>query len=258
MIDPVLQWILDKIILVLSIVVSVLIVIWQIGKQFKNSLEIQRKNKVDELHLEIYKNIADKIEEGMLALTPTTIKIYTLWTKFDSKRFSKEEYEKIGSKSPLSPIKERPEDLTKGFSNAHKKVNAIILTMETYEIVFKHFTSMRKKIVTALNELREINMDFFNKTLDYFPVDIPEERQKELGKIIERPLPSWDKIEEIKAMGDKFFKKEIELISYLHDLRIEAQNVLLGPLFKQQVPARKPQDPRYEVLSLDHETSKDN
>lgn len=256
----IIQWIAEQIIFALSIVLTALLILWRISKQHKNSLELQRKNKVDELHLEIYKDIAQKIEDSMKLLLPISSKIYySIPSKFSSDRFLKDEFKKIGKEKTLSPTKKRAENIMEEFSRARFKIIDIIFTMEKYEIALDQFTVIRRRIGEELQRLSDIFNEYFSKIVDFLPIDLSEDEEKELGKkILVAEPPSNEVIQEIKKIGNRFMKQEFKLISFIHDLQIEAQNSLLGSLFDRKVSPRMPNDPRYEVLTIYKEVSEDN
>jgi sensor domain CHASE-containing protein len=52
------QWLPTIITIPVTVAVTVMVAIWQIKLQLKNTLKSQRANKLDELHTEIYKEIA--------------------------------------------------------------------------------------------------------------------------------------------------------------------------------------------------------
>ena len=125
--------------------------------------------------------------------------------------------------------------------------------MDKYEIAISHFTSIKRGIWENTEEIQKTFSDFFSKVIDYLPVDVPEHKQKELGKVIYPEPPSDDKIIEINKAAEKFLHTYTELLAFMHDLSIESQNYLLSSLFPYRIPPRQPKDPRYKVLSVDKE-----
>ena len=68
------------------------------------------------------------------------------------------------------------------------------------------------------------------------------------------PPPLSDhEFEELDQLVENYLEAVQQLDSYLHDLRVEAQNLLLRPLYpEQEAPRRKHVDPRYKVISLEN------
>lgn len=247
-----LNWIIDKLIFVLSIAASVLVIIWRINKQHKNSLELQRQNKIAELKLEIYKDIADKIQKSLDDFIPIATRIhYSIPSLLKSNRRLRDKSLEIGKELILHKIEERGETLSHDFHNAVMKLNSIISTMEKYEIAIPNFTSIRRGILENLREIMKIFSEYHSKVVDYLPIDVPENKQKELGKVIYSEPPSDENIIEINKTVENFLNIEMALLAFIHDLRIEAQNYLLSSLFPNKIPPRQPKDARYEVLSID-------
>ena len=58
-------------------------------------------------------------------------------------------------------------------------------------------------------------------------------------------------LQQYNCSNKRFQQHQLNLIAFLQDLRIEAQNNRLGSLFNQRIPQRQPNDTRYKVLTLD-------
>jgi len=73
------------------------------------------------------------------------------------------------------------------------------------------------------------------------------------GYLFEKPVP-WPPPEAdsiaVKTEGQEFLTKSFDIGMNIWDLRVAAQNRLLGGLFTYKIPTRKPGDPKVEVLRL--------
>lgn len=235
-------WIAEQIVKFLGIVLGASIVVWQIGRQFENSLKLQRENKIDELRLELYKEIGNSIENACAALSTAMIKIsYSIPDCFKSRQSMIETFKEFGYTINPKPVKIRGEDIINPYNDAQKKTNQVILMMEKYEIVFLDlYNKTHRELFNTSRELADIHMKYFDKMLPYLPVDVPIEKQEELKTtILNKKPPSEETLKEIKALGYIFQQKAIDLLCILFDLRVEAQNMLLSHMFNgKKVPKR--------------------
>jgi hypothetical protein len=189
----------------------------------------------------------------VLALVHVSTDIYYgIPSRIDSNRRLLDEFSRAGiRKEPvLQTFRCTTDSLSNDFFSALDKINAIIITMEKYEISLPDFLHIRVRISEKSQELSKAFNAYYVKVLQVVPLEAPKDNQQQIGKIFNFPTPSQEKIDEIKKLGDEYQRVVFDLMAFLHDLRIEAQNSLLSHLFNRTVEPRKPQDPRYEVLTI--------
>lgn len=237
---------------VITIPITIAIAIWQINRQLQNTLKSQKANKLDELHTAIYKEIAEKIEACETALSKADSMVRVIPSKFEVMVF---ESRNTPGQLPDSHyiITERIPELNAEHSKAVKRIAEVISVMDKYEIAFTNFTSMKEHICNTNRKLMQAMSDFMPVAMKFLPMDVNKEDQERLGtKVIYQSLPDPDALMRLRALSEAVVEKSMDICAYLHDLRIEAQNVLLSPIFGgKKAPARVPGDPRYPVLSLD-------
>jgi hypothetical protein len=78
------------------------------------------------------------------------------------------------------------------------------------------------------------------------PLEHPETKQ-----VLPWELPSDDALRSMYAASGRFSETFDTLNSYIFDLQVEMQNRLLGELFQNTVPKRRPIDPRLKVITLE-------
>ena len=67
------------------------------------------------------------------------------------------------------------------------------------------------------------------------------------------PLPTKQEFEEFERLVEHYLDAVHRFGSYVHDLRVEAQNFLLSDLYPdQRVPRRMPLDPSQKVVTVEH------
>jgi hypothetical protein len=239
---------------VLTIISTVAIAVWNIGRQLENTVRAQRANKMDELHTAIYKEIAEKIADCEKALVKTNGTTRMLPSTFVIKRQSDEIAKSYGLPESSQVIRERfPQICAEHFATSDKFAE-VLMIMEKYELVFADFSNMKAEICLKYEKFMCAASSFHKYVLVYLPMDIEEpDRFKFNGeKVVMRPFPSQSAIDEMRRLSDEVLEPAMDLSAFLHDLRIESQNTLLSPIFGgKKAPKRVPGDPSYPVLSRD-------
>jgi len=236
-----------------TIIVTVVLAAWQINRQFKNTLNLQRTNKLDELHLQIYRDISEKIAacEDSLSSIGTSIRI--LPYAFESKIYEDKIAQSAGLAEASYTIKERAPVLIDNFYIATSKVSAVISVMEQYEIAFCNFITMKDQIFDILRKIDVAFSNFYSLVWRYLPMEVKDEDEVKLGfKIFNPPLPDAETLKQIYSLAETCNELSMTLAAYLHDLRIETQNELISPIFGDRKAVRRvPGDARHQVLTRD-------
>lgn len=233
-----------------GIVIGVLIIVWQIGRQHRNSLNLQKENMKHQLRLEIYRDLAHKISKANNSLSTTLSKVISLPSSLSLKQYTKS----ILHFEPM-PIEDRAETISQLHSSAVADIISLATAIEEYEIAIPNFTSFKRAFCGEKLEIfQKAFSTFHEEVLPFLPIDVPEDKVAELRKkVIIPPYPNKEAIEKLKELADKYLEKVADFHGYLTDLSIEAQNHLLGSLFNRKLPPRQPTDPSVIVLTTDKE-----
>ncbi len=246
-------WWLGYLINVASIIIGALIVIWQMGRQHRNSLALQKRTMRDQMHLEIYKEIAEKIQVSIHALSNTMSNIVHLPLKFSVQRMIQTTLQ-----LEQKPIEDRAQSIIDLHFNASKSIISLMATMETYEIAIPNFTMFRHYFSEQLQLFDKMFLDFHEEVIQFLPIDVSEDQAQKLGtKVIVRKSPDDEQINKLKTLANKYQEVCINLQAYITDLGTDAQNNLLGSLFDHKLPPRKPGDPSKIVLTTDKDIIKE-
>lgn len=238
---------------VLTIGITASLAIWQIGRQFQNTVESQRKSKLDDLHLKIYDQIADAINGLGNALTAANSLVYSLPHSFEHKIWHDDEIKKIGLPSYVN-IRERSNDLYAKKYDVDCNYLNLLSVIDKYELAFSDFGTMRIEINNKFEQLTAAYLEFSSPIYIYLPVDVEKEDQERLGiKIYPAPMLDEKALENMKNSSRIVCELITDLIAYIHDLRIETQNTLISHIFDgKKVLPRNPPDPTlHKVLSVD-------
>lgn len=239
-----------------TIISAVYIAFMQLNRQRQNTLDSQRANMLDELHVQIYKEIVEKIGACESALSNSDSKVRVLPYAFEDKIQEDINARKMGLSETSLKISERFPALHARHGEAMGKVMEVMSVMDKYEIAFTDFTALRQHIFNKYVEANEVMSAFNRFVMDFLPMDIKEEERESVGgaKVMNRPTPDPKALERIWDLSKSATDESMSLAAYLHDLRIETQNALLSPIFNNtKAPKRVTSDPyRYPVLSRDN------
>jgi len=239
-------WWGQTIITLLGFSISAMMIIWQMKHQHKNSQLLQQETSREKLRLEIYQILEKQINKvnavavkagGYLLLLPANIK---------SNAFS------LSRGVKPSPLRERAMDYNSKHQKLSGEIANLFIAFESYEIACPDFKIFKIALSSSLHDLREVNSKLFTELLKILPVDLNDEDAKRTGsRIIENPLPNAERCQHLAKLIGEYQELTNDITSYMHDLRIDAQNKLLNKLFENKLPPRQPLDPKYKVITTD-------
>ena len=235
---------LDSIVNIVGIVIGAMLLVWQMGRQHKNNLKLQKENFRDELKLEIYQKLGEKISLASDKRIKISTMARTTAISLDSYFFM------LSSGVQPKPVPERVQNFHDGYRLLTDSILSLIYMLEDYEIANNSFRIFNMAIQSCNHDLDKSYMALHAALLNLLPIDVAENQQEKVGTDVIIPKgQTKEAILNLKDLSDSFNEKTMDLGCYLYDLQVEAQNTLLGGLFEQRRATRKPTDPRYVVIS---------
>lgn len=230
---------------ILSFVVGFWLLIFQLNKQHRNNLNLQRQQFKAKIQKEIFNEISDGINQSTNALIKVQSKLFAVSQKIDSKRFLKSEG--INTK----PLSERIEDFIDYHHSFSESITEVIFILEKYVITDRIFEIFNMALQSVSYDL---DISYYQKVneslLKYLPIDLPESKQQKIGVEVFEPKEKAEvDFDNFKKNISNYNKLLMDITSYLHDLKIEAQNILLGEIFDNKVSPRRSNDREYVVVS---------
>lgn len=226
-----------------AIVIGALLIVWRIGREYRNGLELQRERGREQLRLQIFKQFEKRMQavseaEAHAASTASTVSLHFIALRSQTRMGIAPEPRKKGAL-----------DFLNRKSAVARSIISLIQVIETYEIVNPELKIFQTAFGSALHDMNEAFQLFYMELLKYLPVDVPEHRVEELGtNTIALPLPNDSELEQLTSLANSYADALLEIGCYIHDLRIETQNIFLGKLFEHRVQPRQPLDPRRVVI----------
>lgn len=220
-----------------GMVVSVGVVLYQLGKQHKGSLKLQRSNAREALRLRVYELLGEKAQSFSNANSKADSYARSVARELESAIWAAQ----IGL--PRETSKLRAQELLKLHYEASSVLVDLIVTIENWEIAFPAAELFRVALSSSNHDVEDSFHPLFREVVQLLPVDLPDDTTAS------QPLPSAEKCAKLKALVEAYGEARGTLRTYTHDLVVEAQNLLLSKLFRRRVRIREPLDPACKVIT---------
>lgn len=228
------MWI-EPVLTSLSILVGAGIIIWQ-----------QRAANQAELKLKLFEELRIGLNGASTAVT--TVGMFAMTAPLHIDAFQKQ---RGAGLSPGVPTM-RVAKLMELHEKAVRQTLELTVLIEAHEIVSEHFELFRHALVCAMRDVGDAYAELLPITFFAYPADLPAAADPFV------PVLTPTQFAKLKKHSDMYWEAMSEIGCYVHDIQVEAQNVLLGGMFSRRVPSRKPTDPLYRVLRTDDaETTKE-
>lgn len=227
----------------LGIIAAAATVVWQMRRQHKSSLALQRENAKQALKLRIYETLIQRIRTLSDASITASMYAFGIIPAIETFRA-----EVTAGRQP-APVQQRAPVFSDLHFKAEASVAELIVEFESWSIAFPGLNVFQIALNSAVYDVRQAFPPLYSALLQILPMDPPP---GQAGKpTIIHPPPSPKALSELKSLIQEYKRAMDEIGCYIHDLTIEAQNNLLHGLFEERVPPRQPLDPRHKVVSTD-------
>ena len=221
---PLREWFKPQPILTFAgVIVGFLVLRWQLATQHQNTLRVNAEKNRNELHLEIYRDIAAQSEKTAREVQA-----------FGSIGMRADMAAALRASLPAPLTFPESDEVRKLWHAATAEVIALMGALEKWEIALGGGAANFKR--TLSDGLSETSMAI-------------DRIQPALAFAKTRGTPP--DLEAVKAAGRGLHEATLTINTYIWDLRIALQNKLLVCLFECRVPVRQPADPRYKAVTLD-------
>ncbi len=232
---------------IIGITVGALLIIWQIGRQYKNNIELQRENNREKLKLEIYSDYRKTISNAQKKIISASAESQAIDGAF---KFHFDQIQSSGSSFPMRPRAKNMQDV---HFAATASLTDLVYLIEEFEIINPNLEIFRLAYSCAIHCLNKAFFPFHQELLEFLPCDVPLQDQARLGAEVLGPRKevSREDLERISQRATLYNEEAWEASCYVSDLAKVAQNIFLGKLFSHTLPSRKPLDPKHIVLSIE-------
>jgi hypothetical protein len=217
----------------LGIAIGFLFLHWQLEMQSENAMKANRQQAADKLKLEIYDKIAQRIEATRVPLGKivNAPRFFVLHLKGV-----------VASGARPSDVAESAfpkHDLWNILNQLSDTVLSLMAAIEIYEIVLSEFAVFRTKLAEQLQSTTKESSQFVLDTTGLV-------RKEGFGPYVWPP-----DFAALDTRADKILELGMDLMGTIEDLRVEALNHLISPIFPgRRASARQPGDPKIQVISI--------
>lgn len=226
---------------ILAAAIAAGLLIWQVGRQLRNAIESTRENERLELKLDVYREVVSLCSSSSTA----EIDLLNYVRLFDHAVKQARAQEQNG-KAVWIPDSNVPRllELKKAFDEG---IVELALATERWEVIDPRTYIFRKAFHIGSGRVLSAFSSYFEVALK----TMPEEPSMQLGAVEWRP-PDDQMSESLEAAGSNLIEALMDVSGYTSDFQLAMQNLLLGDLFENQLPARTPLDPEVTVITLDN------
>jgi hypothetical protein len=242
--------VIGSLLTLIGIVVATITVVWQLGRQHRSVLQLQRDNAREDLKLRLHELLVAKVRK--LNRANTQAAMYAFMIPFNIENYN---YQLALGAKP-APMEQRVTEFSRLHSGAIDALVELIEEFEAWSVAFPGLEVFQIALNSANHNTSEAFMPLFSALVTALPFDPPEDAHPSIPRPVVPKTLSIEKLSELKMMVDQYKKGRDEIGSYIHDLMIESQNNLLSGLFERRVSARRPIDPKLKVISTEPEAAK--
>jgi hypothetical protein len=234
---------------IVVLIAGIITVAWQLNRQHRNTLLLQRDNVREELKLRLHEILIQKVRK--LSNANISASMYAYMIPLNLKNYQRQL--ELGL-SP-QPIKERAPELATLNTEASKSLTELIEEFESWSIAFPGFHIFQVALGAANHDARKAFIPLYTALLSILPLDPREDAPENVPRPIIQRSPSNEELIKLNELIARYKDAMDDICCYIHDLTIESQNNLLSGLFDRKVPPRKPLDPTNKVISTEPEQS---
>jgi hypothetical protein len=187
-------WWLEPSVTGVGIFLSAVFVVWQMRRQHRSALEVQRENSRHDLHLRVYYDIAEKVEAASDSLSRSGMWAYLIATNLGAYGHQARAFGQL----PL-PIPQRAMEFSRLDGDAQNKIGDVLLVLEKHEIIAPRLRIFRLVFGVSTAKLRDAQSALFSALLPRLPMDMPN------GLVhVPQPLPTDAEIEALDALAKTY------------------------------------------------------
>lgn len=210
-----------------GIVVAASMVVWQ-----------QREASRADLKLKLFEELRKGLDDAAKAITAAGTYAFSAMSNVQLHRT------RLGQGQPAAPPISRIPEFIKLHGEAMNRLVAVTYLLEGHDVVSAHFELFRRALGCAHHDAYHAFTPAVQSMYGVLPVDNPN------GGTF-TPQAEVPAVVNFNNKCKAYWMQMATAGCYIHDVGVEAQNLLLRGLFARQVAARRPIDPKMWVLRTD-------
>lgn len=238
-------WWLGDLITVFGTLVGAVMIIYQLGRQHKHEMKLQKENFREKLRLDVYQEFSPVLK----AANDMTQRsgMYAIFISLHMRNYH--DQLKNGFNPP--PISDRAIEFSKRHYEALGSATNLILLFEKYEIISPGLNIFKFALMAAHHDMEQAFAPLYELLLQILPVDMTTASGAQ--QVLNVIRPSEAQLQKLDKLVGAYKNAEESSGSYLYDLNVELQNIFMSKLFNNMVPKRQPLDPKAIVVSTEPE-----
>ena len=214
-------------------------IIWQIGRQARHAVEQNRQNEATKLKLQIYQEILRSIDQASHPMAKLHVELLDLIAHLRA-------LHDVRPARVLNPPSQRFSEFSATTASASKAWGRLMQIVEQWVVIDPRLDIFREAFAASGHECSKAShSDLIPLLVRILPQDNPA-----TGQPYPWQPPSEQDLNALQPKVERVCELLTDRSAYLQDLQTEAQNLLVGDLFGNKAPPRKPPDPRRLVISL--------
>lgn len=248
---------LQLLVTVLGIIIAAGVIFWQMDRQHRSALLLQKENAREALHSEVYDKLRLAIVNAQTAVSNVSPYVRLIPTELLDYRERKSMGIDDVQGSPI--IRKRVPEFGDLHSQLSSAVVELLIIFESYAIAIPKFEVFQNALRATLYDAMQASVAVSSELLTVLPTELgrplsPDPQYSQEQHYVPDP-PDDNKLAQLQRVIDAYLTPIDNIGFYVHDLRVEAQNTLLKDLYPgQRVPLRQPIDPADKVISVDQAT----
>ncbi len=238
-----------NLITIIGIVISASVLLLQSFLQNRSNLKLQKENIKDDIKRKFHAEIEEAVTKASdLASDLASLLRNVYHIEYPSIRNS------LDNGLVTNGFRTTTDNFMKLYDDTTRAAIDVIFVIEKYEIIQPEIKIFQTAINVALDDMREHYLEILREIMTFLPSVIIDDKGH--SRMIAKQFPSVQQMNNFKKTYEVFEEALSHLSNWLYDFRIEIQNLLLGNLFNNKVPYRKPRDKKWLVITTEKENVK--
>lgn len=243
------QWIAEPLAVIATGVLATSMIFWQVGKQARAAIELQREASRQSLKVEIYRDFDEIISLATSSGVTAGSGARSLSSDFHlTLSLSRQGLKPYSVKHPVNLY-------TDNNSNMIDSMHKLLTLLERYQVVNPRLKIFIVAILSASRDIQNAFMEMHETLLRFVPTK--EYFADAAAAGFDRQIPTATELATLDTVIKQYIVAVDDYLCYIHDLNIALQNEMLGYLFRNRIPAREVLQSRYKVITLDPATYDD-
>lgn len=236
-------WWLGDLITISGIFAGVAMIVFQLGRQHKGELKIQKENFREQLRLEIFQEYSKVLEEANEKTSDARMYVWLI---------PSEVYlfiNQLDSGFNPAPLKSSAIECCNKYDKASISITNLSRLFEKYEIISPELEIFKMAVNVATYDMSKAIHPLHSFLLQILPrVIVDNAGNPQLDNLM---APTQEQMKELNMLVNAYIEACDDLSGYLYDLNIELQGIFLGRLFDNKVKKRVPSDPKHKVITTE-------